>query len=731
MSLFFIAGALWLANFDSMQSAYHSLEDSSPLNRLFRQKAKESEDQPETVRRIVQDMALNYTFENHGAIASAIYRVAIVAFVLRFCDMFVGSAAFVWCVLAAMVADYALGISDWKPGKESGNLSTLLSAWSWIATVYLTFVNHLHNDASDHDQVRVFLTGIYLNALFFGLIKLLSHCHSVFAFVGVGLFTVTISALSGTTAWVRRYCAGPGTLLTRLDQCVLYATKLLLYRLNTTCRLPAGAGGGYLAPVPGLRPPKPGTPYRYTALSADQVRVLAIIPGHPSDPIRCRLDIVSLEEQPVYQAASYVWGRGELSHWVIVEQNGDETVLDVTANAHALLAKIRSLWEERVIWIDGLCINQRDNMEKTAQVKMMEKVYRGAWRVIAYLGPSPAAPLVQALLARIRFLRQGCGMPFPQVRDKLVDEYDKPSWEAISAFLRNEWFSRVWIVQEAALAARLHLLYGDICMDWEILNQSAEFLVQDVTKALFRFEHDNDVAVPGSGSHIYRGLDGICVMLELRGDFEAPDKMTLGLALESSLSFNVTDPRDKVFGFLSLVNDSKVTADYDLDCHDVYRDTMRHILVTDGNIEALNFAGHGRREPTADLPSWVSDWKRISQSGLYNKSYSAATAQQASLVSVPDHPNILFVKGWMSDTVDPLSDILEVTGSSASPPDLAGLTAFHNTAKAMTIQHATSYPLDQRFEVYIRTMIGDRSSNGTPPTTTVPTGTQPSTPRTS
>lgn len=153
---------------------------------------------------------------------------------------------------------------------------------------------------------------------------------------------------------------------------------------------------------------------------------------------------------------------------------------------------------------------------------------------------------------------------------------------------------------------------------------------------------------------------------------------------------------------------------------------MRQILVSDRNIEALNFAGNGRREPDPDLPvpSWVSDWKRSSQSGLYNKTYTAATTQPASLLSVPEHPNLLFVKGWTRDAIHLLSDVLEVSGSSASPLDLSSLKTWHNTAKSMTIDHATSYPADQRFEVYIRTMIGDRSSSSaddddfvTPPTT--------------
>lgn len=39
-------------------------------------------------------------------------------------------------------------------------------------------------------------------------------------------------------------------------------------------------------------------------------------------------------------------------------------------------------------WIDAICINQKDKMEKSKQVRLMESIYRSANRVIVWLGES-------------------------------------------------------------------------------------------------------------------------------------------------------------------------------------------------------------------------------------------------------------------------------------------------------------------------------------------------------
>jgi len=123
----------------------------------------------------------------------------------------------------------------------------------------------------------------------------------------------------------------------------------------------------------------------------------------------------------------------------------------------------------------------------------------------------------------------------------------------------------------------------------------------------------------------------------------------------------------------------------------------------------LNFAGNGRRGPIADLPSWVPDWKCISQSGLYNKTYTAVTKHPTSLLGLPDHPKIPFVKGWTCDTVNLLSDVIYISTVSANPLDLGALKAWYKTVMFMIMQNVTAYPYDKRFKVYIYTMLGYQS----------------------
>jgi hypothetical protein len=47
--------------------------------------------------------------------------------------------------------------------------------------------------------------------------------------------------------------------------------------------------------------------------------------------------------------------------------------------------------DERLVWIDALCINQSDDEEKTEQVRRMGEVYAQAKQVIVYLGRADAS----------------------------------------------------------------------------------------------------------------------------------------------------------------------------------------------------------------------------------------------------------------------------------------------------------------------------------------------------
>ena len=55
-------------------------------------------------------------------------------------------------------------------------------------------------------------------------------------------------------------------------------------------------------------------------------------------------------------------------------------------NLESALRHLRHESEELVIWVDALCINQKDLAEKNSQVQKMASVFRQAKMVICWLG---------------------------------------------------------------------------------------------------------------------------------------------------------------------------------------------------------------------------------------------------------------------------------------------------------------------------------------------------------
>lgn len=125
----------------------------------------------------------------------------------------------------------------------------------------------------------------------------------------------------------------------------------------------------------------------YASLQGDdrQFRLLILEPSADSlAPIRCQLNQASFDDDPNYTALSYVWGDPRETTPILV--NNIET--RVTVNLEAALRHIRRSSHIVVLWVDALCINQKDEAEKNHQVEMMREIYSGAQLVIAWLGSS-------------------------------------------------------------------------------------------------------------------------------------------------------------------------------------------------------------------------------------------------------------------------------------------------------------------------------------------------------
>ncbi|KAF2999466.1 hypothetical protein E8E13_008243 [Curvularia kusanoi] len=92
-------------------------------------------------------------------------------------------------------------------------------------------------------------------------------------------------------------------------------------------------------------------------------------------------DDVSEDHHVKYEAISYVWG----------DPNDRKTIylhghtFTVTKNLYSALLHMRRT-EERILWVDALCINQGDMEERASQVQQMGSVYKQADVVVVYVG---------------------------------------------------------------------------------------------------------------------------------------------------------------------------------------------------------------------------------------------------------------------------------------------------------------------------------------------------------
>jgi hypothetical protein len=87
------------------------------------------------------------------------------------------------------------------------------------------------------------------------------------------------------------------------------------------------------------------------------------------------------EKQP-YEALSYVWGEIRGTQKIVC----DNRTLLVTKNCLEALQHLRLKRKPRTLWVDSICINQKDDDEKAHQVAMMRDVYLLAKTTIAWFG---------------------------------------------------------------------------------------------------------------------------------------------------------------------------------------------------------------------------------------------------------------------------------------------------------------------------------------------------------
>lgn len=205
-----------------------------------------------------------------------------------------------------------------------------------------------------------------------------------------------------------------------------------------------------------------GAPHRPLPETPTAFRLVILHPGTFEQDIVCDLLVTDLQAGYRYEALSYCWGDPQQTEAIFLE--GVE--FNATVNLVAALRYLRNETTSRTLWVDGLCINQKDLLERSMQVKRMIEIYRRATRTLAWLGvPATSMSGVRDFLTRVTCSIQ---TPTEPAGYELREAADTDAAMTAFGLVEAPWFCRIWVVQEVAVAREVTIVCGDVSFPWEI-----------------------------------------------------------------------------------------------------------------------------------------------------------------------------------------------------------------------------------------------------------------------
>ncbi|KIW21481.1 hypothetical protein PV08_02061 [Exophiala spinifera] len=221
----------------------------------------------------------------------------------------------------------------------------------------------------------------------------------------------------------------------------------------------------------------------------------------------------------------------------------------------------------------------------------MQSIYHQADCVLVWLGLEDVSnSKIMHLLKRIDKSHHPA-----RVRDgrewlpdgKCLDRYRSD----LVAFLRNAYFRRVWVIQEIALGSEVFVVCGSQGVRWSALDA----LVGCIWK---------ETPIRG------RAIDHLAQLCQSRSRRLEAQPVSLLQVLSESREAEATEPRDKLYGILSLAFDSSlyvIQLDYSRTDSCVCLEVTRAVIWAKRSLDII-FVSSRREKSSLRLPSWCPDY---------------------------------------------------------------------------------------------------------------------------
>jgi len=286
-------------------------------------------------------------------------------------------------------------------------------------------------------------------------------------------------------------------------------------------------------------------------LRDDEFRILVLYPSDDyNSPLCGRRERQGLipdgslstnHNHKTYEAVSNTWGADVCKGFISI----DGVDLPIPFDLKLALKKIRDKTHERRIWADLVCINMADPVEYRHQRSKTRHIFQGAERVFVWLGHESTSTL-GALLFLGRFATTR------DVEDWEFETVNGRQWQSLEVLMLHPYFTRIWAVQEIALALNVTVLLGRDSLDWN----SFQTAIRNVLRG---FAQRKTVWSTYVDTQVDRAITFVLSIDKCSRLDEQEHKKLPALSLEALVfafsTAQASDPRDNIYALLEVAVD--------------------------------------------------------------------------------------------------------------------------------------------------------------------------------
>ncbi|KAI1451148.1 hypothetical protein F5Y02DRAFT_18390 [Annulohypoxylon stygium] len=414
--------------------------------------------------------------------------------------------------------------------------------------------------------------------------------------------------------------------------------------------------GQYLPSLPDRYSRNPPRRYTYTRLKGGEFRLFILSPGNKHDRLHGTIftcpQIERTDTGP-YRTLSYEWGPEQESDQPLYTYEG---FIKIRKTLYTALRHLRQASSPIILWVDAICINQRDAIEKAQQIIFLPRIFQHAACTLAFISAEGHfdEAIKTLLQIRAKSIYESNSEEWPRNLPSVATSWAQSStphstdvaWDAIKCFFDHTWFRRAWIVQEVALAPTVRIVCGSWVVDWNEIH-AAMMVVQQQEVQLSKA--------------IFNSWQPFMTLSDMRGWEVRKSRWNLLRLLETFTYTDSTLKRDRFFSLLGLALDGN-QADFQPD----YRTTTTfeeiacrfgYAFVYQGyGIQLLYRAGLGSQP--YHFPSWLPDFTVPRTSNLLSSCeqgavYKASSGTHEKIICMP--LNSLAATGYLVDEIEQVS----------------------------------------------------------------------------